>query len=244
MPSNTFSVGNEFATSENSFGSTSSNSGANPFNDSSSGFGDSSSESNSTIDSSIHSHGQQYFMPDLKAFSNNYDKLDGILNHFNGSNVDGDAKNVRANPFLISGTKSPALNELKGTGFSASLPEPGQYKRSDGNRINYDSLRETIDSEVLNTSCPPQLFGSSGGGVTTAVDRPGVAVDLFKDAAAAAFSEFGSTNDKGRKHEFFNKISSVNRVPKTGPDAFNGSDLQSINEKVIGLVLTNKKESK
>lgn len=38
----------------------------------------------------------------------------------------------------------------------------------------------------------------------TMAQKPTISMDLFRDAAAAAFSEFGTSN--GKKHEFFNKM--------------------------------------
>lgn len=71
--------------------------------------------------------------------------------------------------------------------------------------INYDAFRDTFTTNDFSTigqvdTTPPMA------------QKPAISMDLFRDAAAAAFSEFGSSN--GKKHEFFNKMPEV--VGQTG----------------------------
>lgn len=175
---------------------------ANPFNDStSSGFG-------TSFDGSVTNQLHDTMLPDLKAFTTNVDKLDGILSHLNGintitasgSHMEMMSSNQTGNPFV----GSPEKNELKGVDLSTSLPLTGKKKSMDKNKINYDALRETIDSDVLNVTCPmPETITNPN----KIADKPQMSMDFFKDAAAAAFSEFG--NSRVNKHEFYNKISDV-----------------------------------
>lgn len=180
---------------------------ANPFTDSSSsssGFGDNSSDSFG--DASSPSGSQQHVLTDLTAFSNNFDKLDGILNHFNGTNADANinantitttttttsttatGKANTFNPFAMGGTKSPALNELKGMEFSQSMPESQQFGGQGVFNIDFDAIRATLESDAHNLPCPSDMGSITNDPKTD--DK--AAMDFFKDAAAAAFSEFGT----------------------------------------------------
>lgn len=214
MPLGSFDTANEQNASENSFGSGSSFNSVNPFNDTSSAFGDVSSESNSGNEPAA---GQQpqHILPEIQAFANNFDKLDGILSHFTAA---GDASNVVAanqnnakihNPFVVQRAKSPALNDLKGMDL-CNAGTMNASKTFDGNRVNYDALRESIECGTINSTCPPLATNMSLVTNQKTGEKPQISMDLFKDAAAAAFNEFGgSANGKAKKHEFFNRISEV-----------------------------------
>lgn len=176
---------------------------ANPFTDSSSsssGFGDSCS-SDSFGDGVSTTGNQHHVLSDLRAFSNNSDKLDGIVNHFNGTNADANAnvivttantdsaaKASTFNPFATARTKSPALNELKGMEFTQSMPESQRFGSPSVFNIDFDAIRATLESDAHNMTCPPDMGGSAND---AKVDDK-AAMDFFKDAAAAAFSEFGT----------------------------------------------------
>lgn len=161
--------------------------------------------------SGINTSGQENILPEIRAFANNSDKLDGVLDHLNGSYISNGSQPTptasKNNPFMmIKNEKNAALTELKGMELSKSFPLTGKKKSLTGNGINYDALRETTDYDVFNTSCPSGIACD-----TTVIEKPErapVALDLFKDAAAAAFNELGGLhNNKVRKHEFYNKIS-------------------------------------
>lgn len=176
---------------------------ANPFTDSSSsssGFGDCSS-SDSFGDAASTTGNQHHVLSDLKAFSNNSDKLDGIVNHFNGTNADANANTITAtaatgsaakastfNPFATARTKSPALNELKGMEFTQSMPESQRFGSPSVFNIDFDAIRATLESDAHNQTCPPDM----GGSANDAKVNDKAAMDFFKDAAAAAFSQFGT----------------------------------------------------
>lgn len=209
---------------ESSFGSSSSFNASNPFSDSSSsGFGDSGSDS--ATDSSITSIGNQHqTMPELKAFANNFEQLDGILNHFNATNMEtnattaaianGNTKSKSFNPFSMGRTKSPAMNDLKGMEFSQSLPESSAFKKTGSHQVNYEALRETLDISPNNfpISIEQQNINDKA------------AMDFFKNAAAAAFSEFG-----GKKADPF----LANKTGTFSNGNGNGYDGVSFNGKVI-----------
>lgn len=224
---------------ESSFGSSSSFNASNPFSDSSSSFGDASNESSSDFASPANSvQVQPNVLPDLKSFANNFDKLDGILNHFNAAQTESNTvpapsnannantKNKAFNPFAVGRTKSPALNELKGMEFTQSMPEAIQTKSGGSNQVNYEALRETGAHEVLNNTYPMQAqTQSQAQSQTQAMVNDKAAMDFFKDAAAAAFSEFGGAK---RADPF-----SVNRAGPFSNGMGNGCDGVTFNGKVI-----------
>ena len=221
--SSTSTAVTDLSTIENSYSSSASFATPNPFNDATD-FG-SSSESDSqgsgqTLDQSAH------VRPEIKAFTTNLSNLDGILSHFSGS-LD-DLKSSPAslaatkNPFHAQRARSPALNELKGMEFPKSPLSSSPFSMkpaSDGNNINYDALRETIEHDKMHSNVPAFSENANQIKVPTVKvcesgNGNGKTLDFFKDAAVAAFSEFGSIGAGGRKHEFFNKF----------PDAFGGND--------------------
>lgn len=178
----------------------------NPVNDSSSGFSSSSSmSSDNSFDNFGNGNVQENFLPEIKAFSNNSDKLEGVLGHLNATHLPNTFTQSKTNPFAMLRDKNSALNDLKGMELSKSFPLAGKIHSLTGNGINYDALRETTDYDVFNTT------STSGLSCDTLIEKPEkspVAIDLFKDAAAAAFNELGGSNgNKVRKHEFYNKIS-------------------------------------
>lgn len=63
--------------------------------------------------------------------------------------------------------------------------------------INYDAFRDTFTTNEFSAIGQADVM-------PTMAQKPTISMDLFRDAAAAAFSEFGTAN--GKKHEFFNKM--------------------------------------
>lgn len=167
--------------------------------------------SDNSFDNFGNGNGQENILPEIKAFSNNSDKLDGVIGHLNGAHITNDIATPntmpqsKTNPFAMIRDKNPGLNDLKGMELSKSFPLSSKIHSLTGNGINYDALRETTDFVVFNTTSPT---GSSSDVAVEKSEKPAIAIDLFKDAAAAAFNELGgSNNNKVRKHEFYNKIS-------------------------------------
>lgn len=188
---------------------------ANPFNDTVSAFTNpnvSGYNPSATIQDSI--------LPNINAFTNNVDKLDGILNHINasseyttaaGSPVNAQSTTITQklsafNPFVANQEKNTATSE-----FPKGVPSMGKKKSLDGNKINYDALRETFDSDTLNLAFSPIVVNTQNQN-NKVPEKPAISMDLFKDAAAAAFNELGSS--RLRKHEFYNKISDVDFMRK------------------------------
>lgn len=104
---------------------------------------------------------------------------------------------------------APPQQQQQSKANNPFLMSPEQSKPSMGNgkssyNINYDAFRDTFTSNEFNgigqtESTPPMP------------QKPTISMDLFRDAAAAAFNEFGggSTSNGKKKHEFFNKMPEV-----------------------------------
>lgn len=151
-------------------------------------------------------------LSDLKAFTVNADKLDSV---FSSQNIDRavpmqqpQQPPKRNNPFLM----SPDIGELPKT-IDSAKPMPSMTSMTGKSyNINYDALRDTFTTNEFSANghvadvMPP-----------TATQKPAISMDLFRDAAAAAFSEFGTTNSK--KHEFFNQMPEF--VGQSGKVIFN-----------------------
>lgn len=156
---------------------------ANQFNDSSSDY------SNENI------------LSDMKAFTVNADNLDSVFSIQSNSQHQQQPQSQASNPFLM----TPAFGEIpKSTDPTKSMASMSSMTGKSYN-INYDAFRDTFTTND---------FGTIGQVDTTPpmAQKPAISMDLFRDAAAAAFSEFGSSN--GKKHEFFNKMPEV--VGQTG----------------------------
>lgn len=67
--------------------------------------------------------------------------------------------------------------------------------------INYDAFRDTFTTNEFSNIGQADVMPAMA-------QKPAISMDLFRDAAAAAFSEFGTTTG-GKKHEFFNKMPEV-----------------------------------
>lgn len=169
-------------------------------------------------DNSFDNFGQgsihENILPEIKAFANNSDTLDGVLDHLNGIQMPNGnqqlntSAQLKTNPFAINRDKMHAFNDLKGMELSKSFPLSSKIHSFTGNAINYDALRDTSDHDIFKASNTLGFAGETAAEKIEKPEKPAVAIDLFKDAAAAAFNELGGTKgNKVRKHEFYNKIS-------------------------------------
>lgn len=134
-------------------------------------------------------------MSDLKAFTVNVDKLHGALSHSRDREVKIDAfgnHSSVSNPFLSSNA------------FGESPKQSSPMKST----INYDAFRDTFTANDVHEPILPEAQLPT---------KPAISMDLFKDAATAAFNEFGASNH--RKHEFFNKMPEL--VSQSGKVMFN-----------------------
>lgn len=129
----------------------------------------------------------------MKAFTVNADNLDSVFSIQNNGQHQQQQQTQASNPFLM----APAFGEIpKSTDPAKSMAT----MTGKSYNINYDAFRDTFTTNDFSTngqanSTPPMA------------QKPAISMDLFRDAAAAAFSEFGSSN--GKKHEFFNKMPEV-----------------------------------
>lgn len=98
-----------------------------------------------------------------------------------------------SNPFLM----SPGFGEIPKSTESAKSMSTMTGKSYN---INYDAFRDTFTTSEFNAIGQADVMPPMA-------QKPAISMDLFRDAAAAAFSEFGPSN--GKKHEFFNKMPDV-----------------------------------
>lgn len=152
-------------------------------------FTDSSDFTSSSVDSGL--------ISDFKAFTVNVDKLQGALSHSQEKEV-----KIETNAFGSHSVSNPFLSN--GTGFGESPIQSNAMKST----INYDAFRDTFTAHDVHEPILPEAQQPS---------KPAISMDLFKDAAAAAFNEFGAGNY--RKHEFFNKMPEI--VGQSGKVMFN-----------------------
>lgn len=133
-------------------------------------------------------------MSDLKAFTVNADKLDSVFSTVH-NNEDAAPPKQPNNPFLM----SPAFGEIPKTTTDATNSMSTMSAGKSYN-INYDAFRDTFTTNEFSAIGQVDVMPSMA-------QKPVISMDLFRDAAAAAFSEFGTSN--GKKHEFYNKMPDV-----------------------------------
>lgn len=139
-------------------------------------------------------HSSENILSDLSAFTSNADKLGSV---FGGPSTEHAAPKQQqrqqpqpSNPFLM----TPAFGEIpKSTDSTKSMTS----MTGKSYNINYDAFRDTFTTNEFSAIGQADVM-------PTMAQKPTISMDLFRDAAAAAFSEFGTAN--GKKHEFFNKM--------------------------------------
>lgn len=144
-------------------------------------------------------YSSENILSDLKAFTVNADKFDSVFNsHSNDQIVPKQQSALHqqpqpSNPFLM----SPGYGEIpKSTESTKSMSSMSGKSYN----INYDAFRDTFTTSEFNAIGQADVMPPMA-------QKPAISMDLFRDAAAAAFSEFGSSS--GKKHEFFNKMPEV-----------------------------------
>lgn len=135
-------------------------------------------------------------LTDLKAFTVNVDKLNGAMTRTQDKDPFAVQPTTVGNPFLMN---SPF-------GGESTPPKQQSIKTT----INYDAFRDTFTAHDIH-----EPIISDTQAMTP--PKPSISVDLFKDAAAAAFNEFGAGTF--RKHEFYNKMPEL--IAQNGKNAFN-----------------------
>lgn len=151
--------------------------------------------------------------PQIKSITSNGDKLDGLITNFANyesdinSQIDANSaksKTTAGNPFEVGLDKSIAWsNESHELDLTASMLMKSMENSSIG--VNYDALRHSIIESETNKLLHAD---TEQNGKKSQSAKKEIPVDLFKDAASAAFSEFESSRIKN--HEFYNKISGMN----------------------------------
>lgn len=173
-----------------------------------------------TINNSSSIPTKDNIFPEMKPIASNADNLDGLITNFNnisnnynnGINTQNDVmsqtlanqKTIAGNPFAnpfgnpCGQDKSSAFNGLNELDLTASMLNKSMENYLNG--VNYDALRDTMTSET-------NKLIEKDNQKTEKNAKKEVPIDLFKDAASAAFSEFESSRNKN--NEFYNKISGI-----------------------------------
>lgn len=145
-------------------------------------------------------YSNENILSDLKAFTVNADKLDSVFSIHNNENAAAPMQQSQQppkqpnNPFLM----SPGYGEIPKTTTDTTKTMSSMSGKS--YNINYDAFRDTFTTNEFSAIGQVDVMPPMA-------QKPVISMDLFRDAAAAAFNEFGTSN--GKKHEFYNKMPDV-----------------------------------